>query len=690
MKTRFLTTLWLLAAGSALAQTYPGPVNSYPPISPATNDPPVWEDTPAPSFTTGQAASYNLPAVDPESVQLTIVNETGCTLSANLTIDDSVTPTTLDYDGTGTEATLTDCVFSADDGVNDPVNSASFSIPIVAGGAQLVVNGAGGDDFTTIQACLNAAQCGETCAVKNGNYAHFSTVRACTAGNPVTVEAFSGHSPVVNGSATVVGEEGNAHCLHPFNVIGEGMTFLGTNPAAYQTTPVAGNPETNFIVDANDCTLKGEFTRGRLANVRIDAGVQRTIFEGARVTVAGSHDRGPSNNPPYNDAGQNIYMKNSGSMLFFMSYMDAGGHNGFESGGGGQRNIRIEDSLLNQNWDKWYGLTDSLDINRGQRAGEFDGIGFTMRNTVASYVRGSSEESNFADSTWKSSFSNGSVSGLFILEHHSGPSIGAGAIATSENTPVNQYWDHFTISSSDGACFSLNDNGARPTDPYGPFHYKNGICNLPSQAHNHTRYSSPVGTSNARCIFIRYQTTGISAPRNHWSNYVFFENVKFSSNCQVRIHDQDGTGNNDYSLSELMALYPANFVNVTVNEAPNFVSTVASTSEDPATAIASAKTNFVPQATGYLNCTDCWLTLVNGPVADDNEVAVEDAGWFRDAEGWSQVQGDQIHLCGVTRRITDIVGDTLTLDGNVTCDDDDPVYRYDDDSPHIGASQAGS
>jgi hypothetical protein len=65
-----------------------------------------------------------------------------------------------------------------------------------------IVDGGGGGDYTSIQACADAALEGDVCEVKNGNYSGFSP-RSGQPNNPIKFVASSGHSPVVAGDINV-------------------------------------------------------------------------------------------------------------------------------------------------------------------------------------------------------------------------------------------------------------------------------------------------------------------------------------------------------------------------------------------------------------------------------------------------------------------------------------------------------
>lgn len=65
--------------------------------------------------------------------------------------------------------------------------------------ATIVVNAAGGDDYTTIQAAVDTADPGDVIKVKNGTYAAFNTgSRHGSEASPIYLEPYPGHSPVIN------------------------------------------------------------------------------------------------------------------------------------------------------------------------------------------------------------------------------------------------------------------------------------------------------------------------------------------------------------------------------------------------------------------------------------------------------------------------------------------------------------
>ena len=130
---RLAILIALFIGAAAYAQSYPGANNSSPLGSePAPNDPPVFNNTPSPTFIQGVVASYDASAdfSDPEGDTITLTNETGCTLPTGMSIDDANDE--LDEDGTSPVATTTSCVWGIDDGTNPRVDSDAFSIVVSA------------------------------------------------------------------------------------------------------------------------------------------------------------------------------------------------------------------------------------------------------------------------------------------------------------------------------------------------------------------------------------------------------------------------------------------------------------------------------------------------------------------------------------------------------------------------------
>lgn len=109
-----------------------------PPEEEPTNSAPVWNSTPSPIFTLGEASSYSLAnaadttdtgedASDADGDGLTFANETGCTLPTGVSVDN--TNDEIDYSGGGSAGDTTGCVFSVTDGT-DSANSSAFTISI--------------------------------------------------------------------------------------------------------------------------------------------------------------------------------------------------------------------------------------------------------------------------------------------------------------------------------------------------------------------------------------------------------------------------------------------------------------------------------------------------------------------------------------------------------------------------------
>ncbi|TSC67374.1 MAG: chitinase [Parcubacteria group bacterium Gr01-1014_73] len=77
---------------------------------------------------------------------------------------------------------------------------AVFLLPAVASAATYNVRQDGAGNYTTIQACANAAQAGDTCLVNSGNYnERVSTVRSGTASNRIYIKGATSAKPTVSG-----------------------------------------------------------------------------------------------------------------------------------------------------------------------------------------------------------------------------------------------------------------------------------------------------------------------------------------------------------------------------------------------------------------------------------------------------------------------------------------------------------
>ncbi len=133
MRRLFTISLLVFAVSFVFAQSYPGANDAQPVGLPdPPNDPPVWTSTPDPTFAEGVASSYDVSAdySDPDGDTITLVEEAGCTYPTGVTLDNPNKE--IDASTGTTEATTPDCVLSADDGTNAPVDSSAFSV-IVTG-----------------------------------------------------------------------------------------------------------------------------------------------------------------------------------------------------------------------------------------------------------------------------------------------------------------------------------------------------------------------------------------------------------------------------------------------------------------------------------------------------------------------------------------------------------------------------
>lgn len=264
--SRFLAVLLALGQVSSAAVV----VVATPP---AANQAPVWTGTPNPTFTEGSASSYNLldDVSDADGDPLTFTNETGCTLPTGVTIDN--TNKELDASSGTSAGTTTSCVFSADDGVNDPVNSSAFSIVINASGSL--------SDFWNSGDTINAASCsyanvssavasaddGDTVVIPAGECSWSSTLTVSDAiylkgaGSTTSGTRLEGSAvPLirVNGVSTVRGYqkvEGIRFFAHSASfAVGH---YLSVNPEAgtvnIRVTDLYVTGQDGFAIDANGC-----------------------------------------------------------------------------------------------------------------------------------------------------------------------------------------------------------------------------------------------------------------------------------------------------------------------------------------------------------------------------------------------------------------------------------------------------
>lgn len=135
MFKRLIALLGLLVSAGVYADVLVGQPSAYPA---AVNSPPVWTCAPGPFFEEDVASSYELDlcVTETEAEDMTFVWEAGCTQPSGITLDNANDQ--IDASGSTTSGTTTGCVVSADDGVNDPVNSDPFTVTITPPPAELL------------------------------------------------------------------------------------------------------------------------------------------------------------------------------------------------------------------------------------------------------------------------------------------------------------------------------------------------------------------------------------------------------------------------------------------------------------------------------------------------------------------------------------------------------------------------
>ncbi len=665
MKRLLAILAGFLFGSFALAQSYPGDGQAAIGIpAPVGNDPPIWNATPNPSATEAVASSHDLLqyVTDPEGDTITFAEETGCTYPTGVTLDNPNKE--LDF-STGTSAgTTTGCVLSADDSTNPKVNSAAFGVEIFAVGGAHLVNGAGGDDFTTINACIAQVACGETCQVKNGTYQeHMVTNGSCSAGNEITIEAFAAHAPVVTPSS------GTAHftCNHQYWIVGDGISFEGTNPGTQGVAPTGNpNPGVQLNSGCDNLVWKGDVKDSQFRWMRIERGVTNLRLDDTRFFVAGNSDNGG------NDVGDAISMPDgtpstNTDYLFENSYHSEGGHatHWFQDA----QRVWLDEFVTTNNWSEYVYLSGDI---TGNRSLSFKGVDDLVWRGLVSFDTRKAVDSG-SNGGQKIQSTNISFSEVFLLDHQIDGGSGECVAINAQNNGGgtwgwdNVYIDHATFHSCDGAFIRVTDNGG---DDAGEIHIKNIIVN----------------NIGGTCIDIKFDS-GESPPRDDWENWFFLESAVFDQDCTLRLTNDGGANPDNILLSQALITYPANFKDIEFEE-PAFSSETLPTCCDAATVLSTTRTNFTPSSTNTLN-GGIALTTVNGAQSTDTliEVAADGARWFRSNMGWSHKTGDQITLCGSTVTVTDynLAGDTITVSSAITCSGGEGIFRGTDTTPNLGA-----
>lgn len=195
----------------------------------------------------------------------------------------------------------------------DPLACASPSVHCVD------VNPGPSQEFTTIQAAVNAAQAGNTVLVFDGTYAGFVVTRSGTTNSPITVKA-AGSSAVIN-QVNSVGEgirvsDASFVTIEGFTLTGlpaYGLTARDATPAApmhgliFRGNTVTNSGSTNiYVSEAADSLVEGNSTSnsGEHGIYLANGGSDNTILRGNHCfnnAVNGIHLNGDASIGPGGD-----------------------------------------------------------------------------------------------------------------------------------------------------------------------------------------------------------------------------------------------------------------------------------------------------------------------------------------------------------------------------------------------------
>ena len=181
------------------------------------------------------------------------------------------------------------------------------------------VNPGPSQEFTTIQAAVNAAQTGDTVLVFDGTYAGFVVSKSGTANSPITVKA-AGNSAVIN-QASSAGEgirvdDASFVTIEGFTLTGlpaYGLAARGATPATpmhgliFRNNTVTNSGSTNiYVSEAADSLVEGNSTSnsGEHGIYLANGGSDNTVLRGNHCfnnAVNGIHLNGDASIGPGGD-----------------------------------------------------------------------------------------------------------------------------------------------------------------------------------------------------------------------------------------------------------------------------------------------------------------------------------------------------------------------------------------------------
>ncbi len=527
--------------------------------------------------------------------------------------------------------------------------------------------------FATLTAAFAAVQPGQTIALMNGNYSGWTSTKNGTALARISLVEYTGHAPVITGSVGSGTSRSNAQLNHNYWNLGSGIRYQGDNTgatASWQSATIYRG----ISVNASNVTIGGIFRNHKEDWIRvtpgntgvrfssIDCDTAGTLFDG---TVSGDDDAGDGINIPHTASGA------TGNILMEGASLRRGGHNAFASESTGT--VLLTNTLVTNEWVSVFGA------GKGARAGIF---------------RDNSQRSVMENSVWHSMLdavntdnAQGSVNGMkamsqnmlfkkcFFLNHGGGDgmiAIQAPADVGDGGDPgaSDQRWAHCTFHLTNGSVIKIYDTGA-VVGIVQPIRFTNCIFS---------------GANGSQVIDLRYRS---SRSLGQWYNVMIFDTCIFASNYAIKITDT----NNSHAVinttvNGIAALYSAagksaNWANITVGS-PGYATSTIPSSTVPATAFAQAQTAFASSAGA---AAGTYLTSINGQRVAQTALVVDDAKWFRDPMGWSDIAGDTIYIEGVgTRVISAIAGNTITVTQSTTVADNARVYLGTSATPNIGAA----
>jgi hypothetical protein len=543
----------------------------------------------------------------------------------------------------------------------------------------VVANGSG--DYTTIQAAVDVAVAGDIIEVRAntvGGTQEFNesvvSQAAGTNGNLIKLRGRSGDTINVTGVSTVGGSSGVVHMVHQWLDWGDDMTAKGQMP--WNTNPC----QRTIHITASNIIDRFGAEEGKIHTHWVHNNVTNCRVTGGYGYWNGTLDDGET---PVSDGGDGCEI-NSGSSDSMIDHFcgSVGGHAVLATQG-------ADDCLAAYVWVEslWDSVSDwnhpgvTTDGNRVWAiSGDQDGW---LVDTAVLGPNGIAYDSPQVP-TSRFLSGNGIYRRTFVTGNQSGGTC-QGIINSGVGRPHNQYYYHCTFAKSDGPGMTFKNNTAGANGSlFGPFQVRNCIF---SNLRN-----NPFSGNFDYEITFEYKSAN-NEGTEHWTDLLFVDTCAFDANTDlVRIIDQDNGANSFTStIADMETNFPANFSNNVFGD-PNFVDTttprVPANTRFADAGFATVQSNWTPQLAGLLNAGK-HLTLVNGAVAGDTAVTVDDAGWIATSDvGGGALAGDPIFTYFIEGHgaveFVSKAGNVLTADQNVTCANNAKIWLGDSSTPNIG------